>query len=276
MSSSFDIQVASSEPDLPLIVHVPHSSVAIPEEWRRGILLSDGELAAELLAMTDHMTEALFNAAPSLGGVAFVNRTSRLVCDPERFAQDRDEPMADKGMGAVYVRTSHGLPLRAALRDRDGVEVSPDRASIMEALYWPYTTALAARVASFLGSHDRCMIVDGHSFPSTPFPYEDPERDRPEICIGFDPFHAPEQLVDALESYCRARGRSIGRNTPFGGSYVPYVHYLRDARVSSVMLEVRRDLYMDEATAEPSSSFEEVRALVHGLVGVAAAFIDCE
>ena len=38
----------------------------------------------------------------------------------------------------------------------------------------------------------------------------------------------------------------------FIGTYVPLEQYGTDQRVHSVMIEIRRDLYMDEATGEPN------------------------
>lgn len=60
------------------------------------------------------------------------------------------------------------------------------------------------------------------------------------LCIGSDPFHASEQFLRAVtESFA---GLPSAANTPFAGAYVPLKHYRMDARVSSVMLEIRRDV----------------------------------
>jgi len=95
----------------PTIVHIPHSSTCIPERYRHEICLSYAELTAELLVMTDWFTDQLFGQATRYGATLFVNEVSRLVMDPERFPDDHEEPMAAKGMGAVYVSTSNGRPL---------------------------------------------------------------------------------------------------------------------------------------------------------------------
>lgn len=46
-----------------LIVHLPHDSTDIPAQYRDQFVLSDEELAKELLAMTDAHTAALFRVS---------------------------------------------------------------------------------------------------------------------------------------------------------------------------------------------------------------------
>jgi len=94
----------------PLIAHVPHASTFIPPAARDLILLDDAGLDRELVRMTDWHTEDLFSWVLDLGGPMFVNRASRLVMDPERFANDDDEPMSLVGQGVVYTKTTDGRP----------------------------------------------------------------------------------------------------------------------------------------------------------------------
>ena len=75
-------------------------------------MLDDSALDQELLRMTDAYTDELFPLTPfEAGRVVFP--VSRLVCDVERFPSDEDEPMAARGMGVFYTRTSMGKLLRA-------------------------------------------------------------------------------------------------------------------------------------------------------------------
>ena len=265
--SNFSIHKAPPDSSTPLLVHIPHSSRKVPSHYRSQFLLSDSALDRELLAMTDLYTDELFSDhAVKNGGSAFVNSLSRLVFDPERFEDDAREIMSKKGMGAVYTSTSDLGSLRALDFP------ASDREAILRDLFRPYAEALSNEVSSQLDRFDRCLIVDAHSFPSTPLLYEDSTLDRPDLCIGYDDFHASETLIIALERIALEQGWSVGRNTPFAGSYVPLAHYRTDPRVVSVMLEINRRRYMDEATGQRSSAFHDVCSLVGQLIETAVLF----
>lgn len=95
-------------------VHVPHDSTDVPPTVRRQFPLDDQQLADELVKMTDHHTQALF-VGPRSDAVDIRAPVSRLDVDVERFPDDESEPMATRGMGAVYAVTSELQPLRRAL-----------------------------------------------------------------------------------------------------------------------------------------------------------------
>ncbi len=236
---------------LPVIAHVPHASTVIPQDVRAGLLLSDAELADELSRLTDHFTDELFAGLAELGVTRFVNDLSRFVFDPERFLNDAAEPMAAQGQGVVYWQGTLGQPIR---------EVSAElRSRRIEELYRPYHAALDGLVAEMLGASGECLVIDCHSFPTVPMPSElDQTPDRPDICLGTDPRHTPAALAWALETAFVAEGFVVGRNVPYAGTFVPSGYYGTDTRVHSVMIEVRRGLYMDEASGARQPAFAEV------------------
>jgi N-formylglutamate amidohydrolase len=240
---AFEI-LAPDGPARPIVGHVPHAGIHVPPRERAGLLLDDPALAAELLRMTDRHTDRLYAWIRGLGGSMIVNRVSRVVVDPERFPDDAAEPMAAAGQGAVYLRTSGG----ALLRDDDPRE----RARLMARWYIPYHAALTGLVEASLTAFGRCLVIDGHSFASVPLPAE-PDQDpaRPDVCLGTDPVHTPRRLVAALREALEADGFRVAVDRPFAGVLVPLRWYGADARVTGVMLEVRRGTYMDEATGEP-------------------------
>ena len=260
----FDILRPVRGTAIPLVVHVPHASVVIPPAYRGDFALDDAALATELLAMTDRYTDELAAVATALGGTVFVNRVSRLVMDPERFADDAEEPMAAKGMGAIYVSRHDGSPLRRADFGAD------ERSARMTALYAPYHEAFDRLVTEQLTRFERCLIVDLHSFPRVALPYEDASLPRPPVCIGFDAFHVDTELRDIWAELTNGHGFEIGLNTPFAGSLVPLRFYEADRRVRSLMIELRRDLYTIESTGAKAPTFGDVQLLVRALLTAAA------
>ena len=235
----------------PTVAHIPHASTVIPAEVRARLLLGDEALARELVRMTDWHTDTLFAFTGRLGATRLVNGVSRLVVDPERFTDDAQEPMAAVGQGAVYTRTSDGLALRELL---DG-----ERDALLDTYFAPYHADLAGLVGDRLAADGRCLLLDCHSFAAQPLASElDQTPDRPDVCIGTDAFHTPAALVDALVDGLAAEGYVVAVDRPFAGTIVPLSAYRLDRRVASVMIEVRRGLYCDEATGEPLRQFDEI------------------
>jgi N-formylglutamate amidohydrolase len=102
-------------------------------------------------------------------------------------------------------------------------------------------------------------------------PYElDQTSDRADICIGTDQFHTPSAIRDAIVAAAQTESFSVAIDTPFSGALVPLASYRKDRRVMSVMIEVKRRLYMDESTGLKKQDFERVGAAVGRLIVTAA------
>jgi N-formylglutamate deformylase len=241
----------AGDPTSPWILHVPHSSTRIPNPVRERILLDDDALDAELRAMTDAHTDLLAHRiserVTNREPWSFVNGLSRLVVDPERFPDER-EVMNSVGMGAVYMRTSTGTRLRAGSRAH--------RAELITTLFEPYSRALADLVDDRLAATGCAVIFDLHSFPKEPLPYElYPHDKRPVICLGADDRHTPAGLLEAARELFAPLG-NLAINQPFRGTYVPLRHYGHDDRVTSIMLELRRDAYLRSDGAPDNAAID--------------------
>jgi N-formylglutamate deformylase len=246
-----------------VVLHIPHSSRRVPAEERQAILVDDTELNGELLRMTDAYTDELFPITPvEAGRVIFP--LSRLVCDVERFPSDENEPMAARGMGVTYTRTSMGGVLRA--------QPDPaDRQKCLDRWYWPHHSKLEHLVKDVAERSGVCLIVDCHSFPSVALPYElDQTSPRADICIGTDSFHTPRAVRDAIVVAAEADGYSVAVDAPFSGALVPLSSYRKDHRILSVMIEVNRRLYMEEDSAKKKLGLGKVCATLGRLVMAAA------
>lgn len=249
-----------------VIFHVPHDSTLVPSGIRHQITLSDDDLAEELVKMTDHLTLSLFASGVPVAQVVRAP-VSRLVVDVERFEDDQQESMAGRGMGAVYAVTSSLKSLRRPLHQGE-------RDDLMQAFYRPHHAQLEAAVSAAVYAYGRCLVIDCHSFPSVALPYElaDPDLGRPDICIGTDAFHTSAELASAFVSAFKREGWSVSLNDPFAGALVPSGRYQQDRRVSAVMVEINRGLYLQEHDGTPLPSFWDVSSRIKNCcVGAIAA-----
>ncbi|MER6629110.1 N-formylglutamate amidohydrolase [Streptomyces sp. NPDC000987] len=248
----------------PVILHVPHSARDIPADVRAGIVLDDAALERELDHITDAHTAELAGAAAELAGMTpwrFVNRLSRLVVDPERFPDEREE-MLSVGMGAVYTRTTH----RSALRPAD-----TDPEPLIGRYFRPYAQAMTDAVADRLAVTGRALIIDVHSYPGAPLPYElHGTGPRPPVCLGTDPFHTPPGLLAAAREAFAGCGET-GLDSPFSGAYVPLEFYAKEPRVGALMVEIRRDTYMSEPGGPAGPGLTRLASALAALVDAVTA-----
>jgi len=243
----------------PVLLHVPHGSRVVPPHVRKGIVLDDAALERELDLITDARTQDVAELAARSAAVTpwrFVNELSRLVVDPERFPDEREE-MAAVGMGAVYTRTAHREVLRP--------EPPADGPDLLDTYFRPYATAMTDAVEDRLAATGRAVIVDVHSYPSRALPYELHGSDpRPAVCLGTDAFHTPDALLAQARAAFGVLG-DIALDTPFAGTYVPLRHYGKDPRVHALMIELRRDVYLAEPVT-PAPGLAKAAAALADLV----------
>ena len=225
-----------------VIWHIPHASTAIPPAIRYQFLLSDDELQAGAELVADTGADGLYQRN---GDTAVVFPWSRLVLDPERFCGDA-EPMEAHGLGMIYRRTDNGRPLRR--------DLLPAEEQALVDLYQNHHARLTSLVQAIIKHHGRCVILDGHTYPAAPLPFEDPSMDRPPVCLGTDPIHTPDWLVQAFVDAFSAQGIETGINTPYAGTLVPK-QLQGDTRVMSVMIETRKDCYSDRVRLAIEDAF---------------------
>ncbi|WP_297964275.1 N-formylglutamate amidohydrolase [uncultured Anaerovibrio sp.] len=237
-----------------VVIHVPHASLYIPEAY---ILDYDLEvLSHEMLVMTDWYCNELFACEAEMVDL----KVSRLVCDVERFRDDKDETMSQRGMGLYYTHSSWNMPFRKFSNAK--------REEVIRNYYDPHHAKLEATVEHRLAQYGQCLIIDGHSFHPEPLPYEpDQKPNRPDICIGTDDYHTSPNMVYKMVNYLQDHNLSVKNDSPFAGALVPMKYYRQDRRVQSVMIEINRSLYLANG-CEKSERFSEVQHIIKGLIEI--------
>ena len=237
-----------------LILHIPHSATNIP--LREGFIADETKIQKEIIKLTDWYTEELFH---SDSDEMIVTPFSRLFCDVERFENDEDEIMSKVGMGVLYDRFDNGEVLRNVTTQL--------REKVVRDYYREHHHRLTQAVTTQLEQEGSALIIDCHSFPSTPLLKAiDQSNNPPDFNIGIDPFHTPSELTAIAIDYFRNLGYSCGLDWPYSGTIVPMDYYQKNKNVHSIMLEVNRKLYLKEPTNNKSSNYEEIKKVIEGFL----------
>ncbi len=228
----------------PYLVHLPHCGTRIPDEYLGDYLLSRDELERNVVEYADLYTDELF--APLLGRFGGVKSDySRLFFDPERFFDDEQEVMSRKGLGWFYERAIlEDKPLRHT-----------DSKERVAQYYHHHHNELNRLTQEKLDLYGRCTIIDCHSFSNERYWFHEPDIELPDICIGYDDEHADMELVELLKD--AFVNYNVAINSPYSGSMVPTAFYGQDKGVKSVMIEIKKRLYLN-ADNDKANDYEVI------------------
>jgi N-formylglutamate deformylase len=229
-----------------MILHIPHSSTVFPEPV--------GASNNDINLLTDWFVDELFVHSNS-SRVVFPY--SRLFCDVERYRDDADEPMAEKGHGVVYRKGATGNVIERSPDDEEAVRVN---------YYDKHHKEFAKTVREHLTMFPKVVIVDCHSFSDTPLVHEE-SGFRPDICLGYNEHF---ELVDELADYFVGKGYDIGFNDPFSGAIVPE-EFKDDPRVESILIEVNRSLYLTDKYGK-NVEFDFIKDILSGALNIVSKY----
>lgn len=217
-----------------IILHIPHSSdnFGCIEPW----CLAYGKIWREKsMDLIDWYTDRLFvpeRATEDIIPIVFP--FCRTACDVERMSHD---PLEEKGLGIIN---------RELLRSADGTfdifEKGFEKSLLKIYLEHQH------KLATLLVDNPGAILIDCHSFssgPTTLLPDATSNKEV-DICIGFnDDFTKPEKSdIDGIADCFRNNGFKVSFNSPFSNSKTVDT----PANYRSLMIEVNKSLYMDEAT----------------------------
>lgn len=235
-----DQNIFTSEIRDTFILNIPHASTYVPD---KSGFVSEALLQQEIILLTDHATDEIFNIDEITTSMCDF---SRVFCDVERFSDDDKEIMSKKGMGMLYTHTDNGELLRR-------VSQVYHEATYRD-YYLDYHNKLEDLVHNKLLLHGVARIVDCHSFSPKPFKRDiDQKSVRPDVCLGTDPYHTPDYLLQSLHKFFENEGYSVAINTPYSGTFVPTGYYTINKKVESIMIEFNRNLYMDRDDVLPNN-----------------------
>jgi N-formylglutamate deformylase len=271
------VRLPEGEP-LPLVCDSPHSGTTYPADFGAAIP------AARLRGGEDTHVDALWGAVPAVGGTLLAATFPRVYIDPNRMADDIDPnqldgawptalapgPKTSLGYGLVWSRIDADTPIYDRRLPVAEVQGRLDR------YYRPYHAALAEAVDGAYGRFGTVWHLNLHSMPDNA--YERLKIDSPHPLADFvlgdrDGTTCEPGMVDLVERELRGMGYTVARNDPYKGVQLIAQIGRPAARRSSLQIEIRRPLYMDEATRERNAGFDTLQRDLGKLTEQVAAYI---
>ena len=277
-SEAFALLQPTPDGALPLVCDSPHSGTHYPGDFRHCLplhLLRRGE---------DTHVDTLWSAAPAAGAALLAARFPRTYIDVNRSLADLDaellaEPWPEPLRPGEKTRLGRGLlwrmlDARTAIYDRR-LSVAEVRARI-DNYYLPYHQALTSLVDAAKARFGAVWHLNLHSMPSDAYERLGIASDRPlaDFVLGDrDGTTCEPAFVTLVEEQLRSFGYSVSRNDPYKG--VDLISRIgHPAQQShSLQIEIRRPIYMDEASCEPHAGFPQLQRDLTRLLGVLGTYV---
>jgi N-formylglutamate amidohydrolase len=245
----------------PAVFASPHSGRLYPKGFLEASTASMIDLRRIEDAYVDRLlADVHLSGAPTLCGLvarAFVDlNRSESEMDPHMFDNPapawfaQRSPRVEAGLGCIPRVAFNGAAIYGRKLPRDEAERRLDQ------VYRPYHRALEALLRRAQAMFGQAWLIDCHSMPAE----TEASAKSPDIVIG-DRFGAScsPGLADLVEGLFRSRGYSTARNTPYAGGFATLAHGQPGQGRHALQIEIRRRLYLEEATVEPNEGFLSLR-----------------
>jgi len=248
VEGTFNAKLAA-EPTTPVVVSVPHAGVATAG--------FDQALSPELDVRgdADLYVDRLYRLGQEGGPETWIAaQVSRFVCDLNRDPDDvgpgvvpeHPAPRNSDGRGFIWAVTTVGSPTMVR-------PLSLDEWRGRTAIHAAYHDAIARALDRARDRFGYAILVDGHSMPSRcRSGHTDTGRDRADIVPGDrDGTSCAPSLTEFVRAHFLRHGFSVRANDPYKGGFITAHHGRPAERIHAIQIEMRRDLYMNEATFVP-------------------------
>lgn len=275
---AFELLQPSPQAAVPLVCDSPHSGTHYPVDFRHCLPLG------QLRRGEDTHVNALWSAAPAAGATLLAARFPRTYIDVNRSPTDLDaqllaEPWPCALQPGEKTRLGHGLVWRlldvhTPIYDRQ-LSVAEVRARI-ENCYMPYHQTLNGLIDAAMARFGAVWHLNLHSMPGNAYERLGIASVHPlaDFVLGDRDGTTCEPAFTALvEEQLRSAGYSVSRNDPYKGAALISRIGRPAQRSHSLQIEIRRPIYMDEATREPNAGFAQLQRDLTRLLGVLGAYV---
>ena len=276
MTEAFTLHRPAGEA-LPLVLDSPHSGELYPDDF-------DHAPPRDVVRQAEDTHVArLYARAPALGAAlleahfprAYIDANRNLDdIDPELLADAWREPLAPgrktaQGIGLVWRLARDGRPMYGRRL------AAAELAARIDRWYRPYHAALDAELDRLHRACGAVWLLDCHSMPAVGDERsDDPGRERADFVLGDrDGTTCAPEFTAFVAATLGGMGYRVAVNDPYKGVEIVRRHGRPAERRHSLQVEVKRTLYMDEATLVPNEGYARLEADLARLVAAVGTHV---